>query len=135
MDPRKNTTVTNGDWCVSCQTGGTTVVTDGDWSTAHRTGGGNPGVRLDVYKFPLGHHISKPMQKGDHFGRVFPSEEEAWGFALERGYTQWYGRNLCEFHSNRSFRRHTGRESMTPNDTLWQLHMRVGRHRGLACAR
>lgn len=73
------------------------TVTRGDWGVSVTTGAGIVGAVLNVYRFrsngrPLPGH---KMIKGDAYGRPFPTQEDAFRFALERGYTQPYVIPYC----------------------------------------
>ena len=65
-------------------------VTNGKWSVSYTSGYGIQGVILNVYQFPLGMHKSKPMRKGDGYGKQFANTEAAQAWAFEHGYLKRY---------------------------------------------
>ena len=71
------------------------TVTQGDWNVSVMTEGNRPGARLSVFK--SNRSTSKTMfARGDHDGRVFPTSEEAFSFALDRGYLQIFRTGWCQ---------------------------------------
>lgn len=62
------------------------TVTQGNWGVSCTTGGNINGAILHVYKF----HGDRwqLQQKGDGDGRQFPSREAAFAWALEHGYLE-----------------------------------------------
>lgn len=99
---------------------GNRIVTNEAWGVSFSSGHGIDGVVLNVYKF----HGNK-CQRGQAYGMTFANSESADVYALEHGYTKYTNRNAIKFHSNRSFRRHTGKACMNPDDRMWQLHISV----------
>lgn len=103
MNPRKQRTVTNGDWGVS----GT-------------SGSHIEGVIGNYYKHhPAPHRSPRYItQYGDHNGRTFDTHEERKAFELTHGYIQWYGRNTCQFRMSRRYRRYLkGQHRQTATQT------------------
>ena len=86
-----------------------TSVTDGNWGVSGQTGGGVPGYFTHVYKFR--DNLSPLMQRGDLYGRHFPDGDTANASLREHGYLHAYHRNCIEFQSSRAFRKHTGKAS------------------------
>lgn len=103
MNPRKNTTVTRGRW---------------GWGTQHPVSdtqsgyalhpsyfydgtGGKPDIRRVVGScrdFPL-------MRRGDLYGMVVSTYEEATAIGLLHGYIKLYGRNTIKFVQSRAARK------------------------------
>ena len=73
------------------------TVVQGKWGVSVTTGDGIDGARLNVYSFPMGHHISKPMRRGIADGMVFATQELAAKYAQEHGYTQPYYKKAWKF--------------------------------------
>lgn len=82
------------------------------WGVSGTTTCGQPGYTLNVYRFPRKRGL-KPgtMAVAEIDGTVFPDGEAATNAALDAGFLHYYCRNLCDFTSNRTYRRHTGRDA------------------------
>ena len=89
--------------------------TSNGWSVSATSGTGINGSILHVYKH---HQVSNGSlwQYGQANGLQFADSAAAFQYASEHGYTHQYNRNRIKFHGNRSFRKHTGRECLDPQD-------------------
>ena len=110
---QNNQTVTNAGWGVSTISGEI------------------PGMMpLHVYK---NHQTTNRRQafisqQGEAYGMTFPNTDEGRKayeeYCLVHGYLKKYGRNICGFMTNRSFRKHTGKPCIDPTDFRWQIRER-----------
>jgi hypothetical protein len=86
----------------------TMTVTKGPWgfSSSHQLG--TKEHTISVYRFHDGKRDKRGwtlQQKGDIYGLVVSSSEEATRIGLERGYLQPYSRNLTRFVMTRAARK------------------------------
>ena len=83
------------------------TVTQGNWGVSVTTGGNIMGAVLHVYQWVKrganGEIMpDSKMRRGDAYGKVFDTTEQAYAFALEHGYLQEFRRGVCphcrEYH-------------------------------------
>jgi len=95
----------------------------GSWGVSGTTGTGIKGYVLNVYRFPRERGLKMgTMARAEIDGKLFADDEAATAAALDAGFLHFYCRNLCDFTSNRTYRRRTGR--LAHNETYY-----VFRHR------
>ncbi len=67
------------------------TVTQGNWSVSTMTGYGINGARLNVTQWhPNSFTKNAKQRKGDADGKLFPSSDEAFAYALDHGYCKYY---------------------------------------------
>ena len=68
------------------------LVTQDDWAVSCTTGYSIDGAILHVHRFRVhGKDLSFALKmRGNGDGRLFPSKEDAWQWALDHGYLQPY---------------------------------------------
>lgn len=114
-----------------------------EWSISHTTGTHIIGSRLSVFRFyqlPLtgpkktpAHQYRTVMALAECDGVVFgpdakTGQDNARKYLEDNGFTKRYSRNTCKFHTNRTFRKHTGcadiHEYLGETDFLWDCSQR-----------
>lgn len=104
MNPSKNTFVTNGHWGFSTMTG---------------------------HGIPVGYCLFQPhrMMPNGRFLRssmndLLVKREDADTLAFIHGFIRYYSRNLCHFQTNRSFRKHMGKDAFMGNRAFFDMGKR-----------
>jgi len=79
-------------------------------------------TELHVFRF-----VGNKLVKAECYGMRFANSDEAYTYAEEHGFLHRWSRNTTTFHSNRCFRRRSGKDAMNV-DRSWQTKMKLGKH-------
>jgi hypothetical protein len=113
MNPKRNTTTASGPWGVSIT-----------------SQSGIAGRTLSLYRRVAPGKFA--FAEGND--KKFENDAQADAYALEKGYTSYYGRNVVEFVSSRAFRKHTGLLTNPNNKTYGPIMYENRRKRGKRAA-